>query len=93
MEHLPVRLIDEAVKGRPKFRWMYHMERYLLTLKRYVHNRAYLKGSIAQGYFMDECMNFCSKYLSDVETKYNRPSKVSPHHTVEDGYNPLTRND
>ncbi|KAL0386229.1 UNVERIFIED_CONTAM: hypothetical protein Sradi_3017200 [Sesamum radiatum] len=73
MEHLPVHLVDEALKGGPiQFRWMYPIERYLLTLKRYVRNRAYPEGSIARGYLMDECMNFCSRYLSDVETKENR---------------------
>ncbi|KAL0405947.1 UNVERIFIED_CONTAM: hypothetical protein Slati_3908600 [Sesamum latifolium] len=73
MEHLPVHLVDEALKGGPiQFRWMYPIERYLLTLKRYVRNHSYPEGSIARGYLKDECMNFCSRYLSDVETKENR---------------------
>ncbi|KAG8369264.1 hypothetical protein BUALT_Bualt15G0133400 [Buddleja alternifolia] len=46
--------------------------RYLLTLKKYVRNRAHPKGSNAQGYLMDECMKFCSRYHSNVETKENR---------------------
>ena len=52
---------------------MYPIERYLLTLKQYVRNRAHPERSMAKGYLMEECMNFCSQYLNDVETKLNRP--------------------
>mgnify|MGYP003702832643 FL=1 len=52
---------------------MYPIERYFLTLKQYVCNRAHPKGSIAKGYLMGKCMNFCAQYLNDVETKSNRP--------------------
>ncbi|KAG8373547.1 hypothetical protein BUALT_Bualt11G0035900 [Buddleja alternifolia] len=73
MEHLSVHLADEALKGGlVQFRWMHPIERYLMTLKRYVRNRAFPEGSIARGYLMDECMNFSSRYLNDVETKENR---------------------
>ena len=51
---------------------MYPIERYLLTLKQYVRNRARPEGSIAKGYLMEECMNFCAQYLNDVETKSNQ---------------------
>ncbi|CAN1148004.1 hypothetical protein LINPERHAP2_LOCUS16196 [Linum perenne] len=41
MEHLPIHLADEALLGGSVvFRWMYPIERYLLTLKQYVQNRA-----------------------------------------------------
>lgn len=46
---------------------------YLLTLKCYVRNRAHPEASIAEGYLMEECMNFCARYLDEVETKTNRP--------------------
>ncbi|XP_012846911.1 PREDICTED: uncharacterized protein LOC105966882 [Erythranthe guttata] len=73
MEHLPVHLAEEAkIAGPVQFRWMYPIERYLSTLKKYVRNRAHPEGSIARGYLMEECMNFCSRYLNDVETKENR---------------------
>lgn len=36
-----------------------------MTLKSYVRNRRYVEASIAQGYLAKECMNFCSRYLSD----------------------------
>ena len=52
---------------------MYPIERYLLTLKEYVRNRACPEASIAKGYLMEECMNFCTQYLNDVESKFNRP--------------------
>ncbi|KAL0401981.1 UNVERIFIED_CONTAM: hypothetical protein Slati_4228000 [Sesamum latifolium] len=76
MEHLPIHLAEEALLAGPvQFRWMYPIERYLSTLKRYVRNRAHPEGSIARGYLMEECMNFCSRYLNDVETKENRPPR------------------
>ena len=46
--------------------------RYLSTLKKYVRNRAHPEGSIEKGYLMEECMNFCSRYMSGVETKETR---------------------
>ncbi|CAN1798336.1 hypothetical protein LINPERHAP1_LOCUS21662, partial [Linum perenne] len=74
MEHLPIHLADEALLGGCViFRWMYPIERYLLTLKQYVRNRAFPEASIAKGYLMEECMNFCVQYLDDVQSKFNRP--------------------
>ena len=45
----------------------------MFTLKQYVRNRAHPEGSIAEGYLAEECLTFCARYLSDVETKLNRP--------------------
>ncbi|KAL6219803.1 hypothetical protein ACLB2K_007562 [Fragaria x ananassa] len=80
MEHLPIHLADEALLTGyvifrwmyPIERWMYPIERYLLTLKQYVRNRACPEASIANGYLMEECMNFCVQYLDDVQSKSNR---------------------
>ncbi|KAG9135334.1 hypothetical protein Leryth_015223 [Lithospermum erythrorhizon] len=73
MEHLPIHLAGEALMVRPaQFRWIYPIERYLSTLKKYVRNRAHPEGSIEKGYLMEECMNFCSRYMTDVEIKENR---------------------
>ena len=47
--------------------------RFLFTLKEYVRNRNHPEGSIVEGYLAEECMNFCTRYLNDVETKLNRP--------------------
>jgi len=46
--------------------------RYLATLKSYVRNRNRPEGSIAEGYLAEECLTFCSRYVEDVETKFNR---------------------
>ncbi|XXG80251.1 hypothetical protein AAC387_Pa09g1166 [Persea americana] len=41
--------------------------------KPYVHNRSRPEGSLAEGYLLEECSTFCSRYLHEVETKFNRP--------------------
>ncbi|XP_028058422.1 uncharacterized protein LOC114262264 [Camellia sinensis] len=74
MEHLPIHLAEEAkIAGPVQYRWMYFIERYLMTLKSYMRNRSHPEGSIAEGYLVEECMTFCSRYLDDVESKLNRP--------------------
>ncbi|KAK2967837.1 hypothetical protein RJ640_001779 [Escallonia rubra] len=51
--------------------------RYLFTLKGYVRTRSRPEGSIAEGYWLEECVTFCSRYLNnDVETKLNRPFRL-----------------
>lgn len=61
MEHLVVHLAEEAlIAGPVQFRWMYPIERFLLTLKQYVRNRARPEGSIVKGYIMEDCMNSCA---------------------------------
>jgi hypothetical protein len=73
MIHLAVHLPDEALlRGPVQYGWMYPIERRLYTLKRYVRNRSRPEGSIAEAYIADECMTFCSKYMDDVETRFNR---------------------
>jgi hypothetical protein len=73
MVHLAVHLPDEALlRGPVQYGWMYPIERRLYTLKRYVRNRARPEGSIAEAYIVDECLTFCSKYMDDVETRFNR---------------------
>ncbi|XP_019236073.1 PREDICTED: uncharacterized protein LOC109216379 isoform X2 [Nicotiana attenuata] len=74
MEHLVVHLAEEATIGGPsQYRSMWSFERYLLTLKNYVRSTSCPEGSIAEGYWIEECMTFCSRYLHDVETKLSRP--------------------
>ena len=73
MVHLAVHLPEEALlRGPVQYGWMYPVERRLYTLKRYVRNRARPEGSIAEAYIADECLTFCSKYMDDVETIFNR---------------------
>ncbi|GJU46596.1 putative transposase-associated domain-containing protein [Tanacetum coccineum] len=76
MEHLPIHLAEEVLLVGPiQYRWMYPIERYLLTLKMYVRNRARPEGCIAKGALMEECMTFCARYLKDIETKSTRPDQ------------------
>ena len=73
MMHLPIHLVGEAMIARPvQYRWMYPIERYLQTLKKYARNLAHPKGSIAEGYLADECLTFCSRYFHGIETRFNR---------------------
>ncbi|KAM1689796.1 hypothetical protein ACFX1Q_031475 [Malus domestica] len=73
MVHLPVHLADEAALAGPvPYRWMYPIERYLQTLKRYVRNKGRPEGSIAEAYLVDECLSFCSMYLRGVESRRTR---------------------
>ncbi|KAH1091839.1 hypothetical protein J1N35_019096 [Gossypium stocksii] len=60
--------------------------RFLCKLKPYCRNKRYPEGSIAEGYLGEECMNFYSRYLEDVETRLNRPSRnagLTNHNLVE----------
>lgn len=76
MVHLAVHLPREALLGGPvQYRWMYPFERYLGKFKRYVKNKARPEGSIAEAYIHIECLTFCSMYLQDVETKFNRADR------------------
>lgn len=76
MVHLVIHLVEEVRLGGPVvFRWMYPIERDLLTLKNYVHNRAHPEASIAEGYLAQESLTFCSRYLSRVETMFTRPTR------------------
>nr|XP_027124174.1 uncharacterized protein LOC113740857 [Coffea arabica] len=74
MVHLTIHLATEVkLGGLVYYRWMYPVERP--------------EGSIAQGYLVEECINFCSLYLADyVETKFNRPSRNEEvHKEIEEG--------
>ncbi|TYK21379.1 hypothetical protein E5676_scaffold609G00240 [Cucumis melo var. makuwa] len=55
--------------------WMYPIERSLRTLKQYVRNKAHPEGSIAEVYVMNESSIFCSRYLSDIKTRFTRDER------------------
>ncbi|KAF7153609.1 hypothetical protein RHSIM_Rhsim01G0162500 [Rhododendron simsii] len=81
MVHLAIHLPHEAMLGGPvQYRWMYPIERLLGTLKGFVTNRAYPEGSISEAYIVKECLTFCSMYLGNMETAFNRPER-----NVDDG--------
>jgi hypothetical protein len=46
---------------------MYPMERYMKTLKTYVHNMVRPEWSMDEGYIRDECLGFITKYLQRFE--------------------------
>ena len=76
MVHVAVHLPREARLARPVgFRWMYPIERALGTYKSYVKNKARPEGSIVEAYIVNESLTFCSMYLRDIETKFNRPER------------------
>ncbi|KAK5774933.1 hypothetical protein PVK06_042795 [Gossypium arboreum] len=53
--HLLIHLPHEAKFGWPVFyRWMYPIERFLCKFKSYYRNKRYPKGSIAEGYLVEE---------------------------------------
>ncbi|CAD6253099.1 unnamed protein product [Miscanthus lutarioriparius] len=85
--HLMVHLVEEVRLGGPvHYRWMYPMERFFVQLKALVKNRAQPEGSIAEGYCMEECMTFCSRFL-DGDTHFNRPVRnPEPSGNMKDMY-------
>jgi hypothetical protein len=69
MIHLTVHLVREVqLCGPVYFRWMYPFERFMKVLKGYVRNRNRPEGCIAECYIAEEAVEFCSEYLSGVET-------------------------
>ena len=73
MVHLVMHLPGEAIReGHVHLRWMYPLERFLGSLKKYVRNRAQLEGSIAKAYIVNEDLTFCSMYLNGIETRFNK---------------------
>ncbi|XP_026450757.1 uncharacterized protein LOC113350866 [Papaver somniferum] len=76
MVHLAVHLTHEAkIAGPVNYNWMYPIERFLGSLKRFVKNKARPEGSIAEGYIVKESLTYCSLYLRGIETKFNREER------------------
>lgn len=64
MTHLFVHLMEELfICGPVHTRWMYPMERYMKTLKDYVRFRGNPEGCMAEAYYMEETLGFCSEYM------------------------------
>ncbi|GJR38972.1 hypothetical protein Tco_1214656, partial [Tanacetum coccineum] len=73
MIHLLIHLPSEVKKGGPpEYRWMFPFERKMRELKGYVKNNARPEGCIVQRYIDKECLTFCSMYLNDVDTIFNK---------------------
>ena len=64
MSHLPVHLVEQLFTCGPMHCcWMYPIEQYMKTLKDYVRTFAHPKGSIMEGYQMDDTLGFCIEYM------------------------------
>ena len=67
MTHLLVHLVKEiSILGPMFLHNMFPFERFMEVLKKYVHNRARPKGSIAKGYGT-EVIEFCVDFISDLD--------------------------
>nr|XP_009782047.1 PREDICTED: uncharacterized protein LOC104230850 [Nicotiana sylvestris] len=75
MVHLSVHLAEEAKLGVCTL-MAYYFYRELGHFKSFVRNKAQPEGSIAEGYLAEESLTFCSRYIEDIETRFNRPRRV-----------------
>ena len=84
MLHLTVHLVREVRLCGPVYlRWMYPFERFMKVLKGYVRNRNRPEGCIAKCYIVEEAIEFCTKYLSNIDSigipiSANIDQKVGP---------------
>ena len=78
MIHLTVHLVRETQLCGPAYmRWMYPFERYMKVLKGYVKIRSRPEGYIAERYIVEEAVEFCTDYLSNVECSAGMPNLVT----------------
>ncbi|XP_037492211.1 uncharacterized protein LOC119369647 [Jatropha curcas] len=69
MEHLLIHLPFEAQRaGSWQYRWMYPFERHLHILKKNVHNKAKVEGSICNAYLVEESSTFVPTTLHPMFT-------------------------
>ena len=62
-------LMDEvAMAGVVNTRWMFYLERFMKVLKGFVCQKARPKGSMAEGWLVQESCVWISKYLGRVDT-------------------------
>ena len=82
MVHLAIHLPEEAIlRGSVYYGWMYPVERRLGYLKSTVCNKARPEGSIAEGYIVDECLLFCSRFFKDgTETRFSKKDRNQDKH-------------
>jgi hypothetical protein len=69
MVHLTIHLVKEIQMCGPTYmRWMYPFERYMKVLKGYVKNRSRPEGCMVERYLVEEAIEFCTEYLSNVDS-------------------------
>jgi hypothetical protein len=67
MTHLLVHVVEEiTILGLVFLHNMFPFERFMGVLKKYVHNRARLEGSISKGYLTKEVIEFCVDFVPDL---------------------------
>ncbi|XP_074322972.1 uncharacterized protein LOC141659931 [Apium graveolens] len=77
MVHLPIHLCKEIEFGGPMhLRRTFGIERYLCKLKSHVRNRSKPEGCVAEGYLVEECLTFCSRFF-DEQSKSGTDTKDS----------------
>jgi hypothetical protein len=68
MTHLLVYLVEEiSILGPVFLHNMFHFERFMGVLKKYVCNRARPKGSITKGYGTEEVIDFCVDFVPNLK--------------------------
>jgi len=73
MTHLPLHLVEQLfICGPVHCRWMYPIERYLNTLKDYVRTYARPEESIAEGYYLEDTLGFCTEYMTRYKATMHR---------------------
>jgi hypothetical protein len=66
MPHLMMHMVDQIEQlGLVYQHQMWTYERFISTLNRYVHNRAYPEGSMIEVYTTEEAVNWCMRYIRD----------------------------
>ena len=84
MSHLPLHLVEELlILGPAQVRWMYPVERTMMTLKDHVKNRARPEASIAHGYLLDETMGFVTSYMHGYDVVRRRVWDADPEDSAE----------
>jgi len=85
MTHLPVHLVQQFFFCGPVHcRWMYPIERYMKTLKDYVRTFAHPEGSIAEGYRLEDTLDFCTEYMKQYKGTTQRVWDVMEDATMND---------
>ena len=69
--HLLVHLVDEVeIAGTVHAQWMFFLERFMKTLKGFVRQRAQPKGSMVEGWMVQESCVFVLEYLSRSQNNF-----------------------
>ncbi|CAI8603650.1 unnamed protein product [Vicia faba] len=69
MVHLVVHLVKETqLRGPAYMRWTYLVKRYMKILKGYVKNQSRPEGCMVERYIVEEAVDFCTEYLTNVQS-------------------------